>query len=115
MKKSGRIARKRVSRTSSFPPSLGIVDNDAFNGTHAKNPFNFKHYRLTQLALQLDGQEQSGKPLQLNFATGKIARGYISLFRGTGKAFKDEDVDVSREDYEYGCTLFCLDFTPDLG
>ena len=94
---------------------LGIVDNDAFNGTYAKNPFNFKHYRLMQLTLQLDGQEQPVKPLQLNFATGKIARGYMSLFQGTGKAFKDEDIDVSREDYEYGYTLFCFDLTPDLG
>ena len=62
---------------------LGIVDNDAFNGTNAKNPFNFKHYRLTQLTLQLDEQEQPMKLLQLNFAIGKIARGYMSLFQGT--------------------------------
>ena len=94
---------------------LGIVDNDAFNGTYAKNPYNFKHYRLTQLTLQLDGQEQPVKPLQLNFATGKIVREYMSLFQGTGKAFKDEDIDVSRKDYEYGYTLFCFDLTPDLG
>ena len=39
----------------------------------------------------------------------------MSLFRGTGKAFKDEDVDVSREDYEYGCTQFGFDLMPDLG
>ena len=94
---------------------LGIVDNDVFNGTYAKNSFNLKHYRLTRLTLQLDGQEQSVKPLQLKFATGKIARGFMSLFQRAGKAFKDEDIDISREDYEYGYTLFCFDLTPDLG
>jgi hypothetical protein len=94
---------------------MGIVDNDAFNGTYSKNPYNFKHHRLTRIALQLDGQEQPVKPMQLDFANGKIVRGYVSLFAGTGKAFKDEDVDVSREDYEYGYTLFCFDLTPDLG
>ena len=104
-----------VSQEDVFPEQvlsrlvLGIVYNDAFNGTYAKNPFNFKLYRLTQLILQLDRQKQPVKPLKLNFAAGKIARGYMSLFQGTGKAFKDEYLDVSRENYEYGYTLFCFD------
>ena len=37
------------------------------------------------------------------------------MFTGTRKAFKDEDIDVSREDYVGEYTLFCFDLTPDLG
>ena len=35
---------------------IGCVDNDAFNGRYSKNPFNFKHFNLTQLRVYLDGQ-----------------------------------------------------------
>jgi hypothetical protein len=37
------------------------------------------------------------------------------LFTGTGRAFRDEDIDISREDYVDGYTLFCFDLSPDLG
>jgi hypothetical protein len=94
---------------------IGCVDNDAFNGNYKKNPFNFKHYKINRVSLQLDGQEQPVKPLQLDFENGKIALGYMSLFTGTGRAFRDEDIDISREDYVNGYTLFCFDLSPDLG
>ena len=38
----------------------------------------------------------------------------MSLFSSTEKAFKDEDIDVSREDYANGYSLFCFELTPDL-
>jgi len=37
------------------------------------------------------------------------------LFAGTGKAYKDEDLDITREDYARGYTLFVFDLTPDDG
>ena len=39
----------------------------------------------------------------------------MSLFQGTGKAYKDEDIDVASEEYVGGYTLFCLDMTFDFG
>ena len=36
------------------------------------------------------------------------------LFSGTGKQFKDEDNDISRDDYGNGYTLFAFDLTQDL-
>ena len=40
---------------------IGCVDNDAFNGNKAKNPFNFKNFDLTELSVYLDGQQQTDK------------------------------------------------------
>ena len=94
---------------------VGCVDHDAFNGLYAKNPFNFKNYKITKLALQVDAQDQPVKPISCNFDDNVIAEAYLSMFTGTRKAFKDEDIDVSREDYVGGYTLFCFDLTPDLG
>ena len=55
------------------------------------------------------------KPIMCNFDDGVIAEAYLSMFTGTRKAFKDKDIDVSREDYVGGYTLFCFDHTSDLG
>jgi len=35
---------------------VGLVHNEAFNGDLGSNPFNFKHYNLSEIAL--DGQQQ---------------------------------------------------------
>jgi len=93
---------------------LGCVDNDAFNGNYAKNPFNFKHYDLTQLKLYMDGQQQHIKPLEPNFAAHQYIASYMSLFSGTGKQQKDEGNDIARTDYPGGYALYAFDLTPDL-
>ena len=92
---------------------VGCVENDAFNGVFKKNPFNFQNYKITRISLHVDGEEKC--PLTCDFETGRIAQAYMSLFSSTEKAFKDEDIDVSREDYVNGYSLFCFDLTPDLG
>ena len=94
---------------------VGCVDHDAFNGLYSKNLFNFKNYKITKLALQVDAQDQPVKPILCNFDDGVNAEAYVNMFTGTRKAFKDEDIDVSREDYVGGYTLFYFDLTPDLG
>ena len=63
-----------------------IVNNRAFNGDLGSNPFNFKHYNLSEIALYLDGQQQFAlKPIQSDYANGLYIRAYESLFTSTGK------------------------------
>src|SRR6267154_1102871 len=93
---------------------IGMVDNDSYNGLYDKNPFNFKHYSLTQMKVFLDGQPQFIRPIEANFTTNQTIMGYISLFSGTGKQNKDEGNDISREDYAVGYTLYGFDLKADL-
>ena len=65
---------------------VGLVDTDAFNGSFAKNPYNFKNYKITDISLKSDGQEQSGQSITLDFATGTIMEGYWSLLQTVGKS-----------------------------
>jgi hypothetical protein len=37
-----------------LPIRIGMVDADAFNGTYAKNPFNFKNYNITTMGLTVN-------------------------------------------------------------
>jgi hypothetical protein len=93
---------------------VGYVDSDAYNGSYAKNPFNFNHYNTNFLALYVDGHQVPAKPLQPHFRTSKYIRSYLSLFTGTGQLYQDEGNEVSRDDYGQGYTLFAFDLTPDL-
>jgi hypothetical protein len=36
---------------------IGCVDSDALNGTITKNPFDFKHYKINFVALNVDGRQ----------------------------------------------------------
>ena len=35
---------------------MAIVDNDAYTGSNAKNPFNFKHFSASQVEIYLNGE-----------------------------------------------------------
>jgi hypothetical protein len=93
---------------------IGCVDNDAFNGDYAKNPYNFKHYNLTQVKVFLDGQHQYIKPIEPNYNSRQYVQAYMSLFTGTAKHMRDEGNDITREDFDAGYTIYAFDLTPDL-
>ena len=69
---------------------LCFIDNDAYNGSYNKNPFNAKHNDINFLALYLDGRQVPSKPLQPNFAEGAYVRSYLDLLASTGKAFEND-------------------------
>jgi len=38
---------------------IGLVDNRAYNGDRQRNPFNFQHFNLNEIAVYLDGQQHT--------------------------------------------------------
>ena len=69
---------------------LCCIDNDVFNGSYAKNPFTAKNNDIDFLAVNVDGRQVPGKPLQPNFGQGRYVRSYINLFCSTGNVSQDE-------------------------
>ena len=94
---------------------IGMVDNDAYNGSYRKNPFNFKHYDIRQVKIFLDGQSQQHiKAIETNFDDHQYIGAYMSLFSGSGKYRRDEGIDIAREEYSGGYALFAYDLSADL-
>lgn len=96
---------------------IAIVDNDAYNGSYRKNPYNFKNYEVSSLAVFADSNEVPQKPLQLKYSDDggqAYLLGYQSLFNGTGTMLGDHGNQISRDDYPNGYTLYCFNLTPDL-
>ena len=93
---------------------LGCLDSEAYAGSYHKNPFNFHHYDINFVAVNVNGRQIPGKPLQPNFEKGQYIRSYQTLFTALNKFGQDEGNQISRNDYTAGYTLFAFDFTPDL-
>ena len=93
---------------------IGCVDNDAFNGTYKKSPFEFKHYNLNYLCVYVDGEPAPYKALEPQFDQDLYIQAYHSLFLGTEKAAQDKGIDISRSDYSQGYALYAFDLSTDL-
>jgi hypothetical protein len=94
---------------------VGLVDNRAYNGDRARNPFNFQHFSLTEIGIYLDGQSHGLKPLKLDYGSGRFVEAYVGLFSGTNNLNRDEGNGISRFEYANGYALYAYDLTPDLG
>ena len=103
---------------------FGLVDSNAYTGDYSKNPFNFKHYDISTITLSVNGEEIPFKQLRLKFPnpsdseskkkTVDFIQAYNTLFSGTGKMFSNMGLDITRDDYPHGFTLFAFDLTPDM-
>jgi hypothetical protein len=65
------------------------VDSDALNGTIGENPFDFKHYKINFVSLNVEGRQIPAKPSKQGVSFGIIfSRNGISFvlihFSGTG-------------------------------
>ncbi|XP_035221034.1 uncharacterized protein F54H12.2-like, partial [Stegodyphus dumicola] len=52
---------------------VACIDNDAFNGSYKKSPFEFKHYNINFIGVYVDGQPVPHNPLQPNFGTRAVS------------------------------------------
>ena len=90
---------------------IAMVDNAAFTGTFNKNPYNFKTYDISYLALFVDGEPSMAKPFKPS--DGNYVRCYQSLYQGLNK-LGERGAITKREDWPNGYSLFAYDLTPDL-
>ena len=90
---------------------MAIVDNDAYTRSIAKNPFNFKHFIASQVAIHLNG-EMPAPPLKLNFADNQYIDGYRSLFATTGRIDMNNSLNITRAYYKSGYCIFVFDTSP---
>jgi hypothetical protein len=100
---------------------FGMVSAQAFNGDVSKNPFNFKHYYIADIAITIDGINVPGKPLQLdgwpgdNMAEGRqYVDAYLNLSEVSGTMGQNAGNAITLEQFAKGYSLFGFNLDPEL-
>jgi hypothetical protein len=101
---SGQLPRRLI---------FGCVDGDAYRGSLAKSPFNFKNYSITEVKVVCGGQTFPAHPLRLDFPNDSYLRAYDQLFEVLDLAKDNKGNQISRSNYKHGRCFFAFDFTPD--
>ena len=83
-------------------------------GSYTLNTYNFQHFGLSKLELNVIGTVFGGKPLEFDFAANKYLAGYWSLVTAMGMISSHHGCTISREEYKSSYTLFAFDLTPTL-
>ena len=89
---------------------IACVDNDAFNGSYKKSPFEFQHYNINFVGVYVDGQPVPHNPLQPNFDNNQFIRAYQNLFINSD----NKGLYLSRSEFPQGYSLFKFELSPDL-
>lgn len=92
---------------------IGLVDQNAFNGSIKLNPFNFKHYDVNHIAIRLNGEQIPSAPYNPDFAKGHCIREFKDLYDNIGIGSMDFSCMINFDHFKNGCTLYSFDLTPD--
>ena len=94
---------------------LGIINNDAFNGTYTTNPFYFQNYDLSFLAVYINGEMFPKTPYEPNFTTGvrNIEREYYEFLLNLGTLTSPITPPIDFANWTSGHTLYCFNFNSD--
>ncbi len=88
---------------------LGLVTDSAMTGGYQENPFNFQHFNLNYLTLNVNGENLPNRPFTPDFTNKKYLREYYSMFEGLEIQNSAKSINISRDEYAKGYTLFVFD------
>ena len=94
---------------------IALVHSTAANGSYSTNPFELKHFNLTEIALYENGQSIAGPPIKLNMAQRMSLNAYYQLLESIG-AIGERALypPLTYEDFKSHSTVFCFTRSPDL-
>ena len=93
---------------------VAFVKNQAYCGDYMLNPYNFKHFGITSFSVYLDGIQYPAKAFTPDFTNELFQREQYSLFDALNMLGTDSTIDINRDNYAKGNTIFGFNFAPDL-
>lgn len=94
---------------------IGMLTNSSFNGDAAESPMQFKHFSLTQLSLQRDGENVPyTQPLQVDFDNKLNAQAYMRMIQNLEMFNSNISNGITPSEYLKSYPLFVFNLTPDL-
>ena len=92
---------------------VGLVDHEAKNGDLTKDPFNFAHFDLKSIGLDVGGFPVPTKPLTMDYDNNMFTRAFYNLGKVAQKDKCNFDHGLSRDMFANGYALYAFDLTSD--
>ena len=93
--------------------TLGFITNTAFMGNYSSNPYEFKHFNLCHISLNVEGDSVPTRPLTPDYSLKRYTECYETIFKGTKMLGDDVTHGITYEEYPNGYCLYCFNLTPD--
>lgn len=92
---------------------IALVNNEAFNGSNAMNPFNFKNYDIQNIMCVVNSKEFPPRGFECDFKTRHINKAFRGLYEAMGQ-IDNPRCSITRNEFINGYTVFGFNFIPDL-
>lgn len=93
---------------------VGFVKHSAVSGNFTQNPFNFEHFNLERIQLNVAGHSIPYRhAIDLDFNEDDYILGYSSIYKGLNKGIYLTGNDISYDEFKQGYALFAFNLTPD--
>ena len=102
--------------TDKMPSYLvfGMIENDAFDGSVAKNPYNFQPFDLKEFYLLVNGTSYPSQPVKLDKSSMDYHHVYVNEFLDKLKLKNsNDDIGISAEDWIGGNFFWIVDLNVD--
>lgn len=105
----------RLATNNVVPKNIvvGMTLTTAAKGHYQLNPFDFKHFDLSKIALKVNGIRVPQEPLEVDFDKSHIMRAYVHTQANCGRWRTEVSNSITPANFVGGVTLFAFDLTPD--
>jgi hypothetical protein len=94
---------------------VAMIPNSALSGSLSHNSFDFKNYKLNYITAHIDGQQYPKKAYTPDFEKHLTTREYLGFLESFNQLGTNPIIDLTKEQWEKGNTIFGFNFAPDLG
>ena len=91
--------------------TIAFVTDASMSGGYQQNPFNFGHFGLSQLGLNVNGNMVPNRPYTPDFTANRYIREYMGLHEGLRMLFTNRAIDITYDEFRGGYAIFIFDLT----
>ena len=92
---------------------IAMVNMDAKNGDITKDPFNFQHFDVNSIRLQVNNKSFPVEPLTPDFANDNFMQTYKHLYENSSIKTNNVGLSITPTAFAHGCTIFGWDLNHD--
>lgn len=91
---------------------IGFVKNSASTGARNENPFNFEHFKLSEIGLTVNGTPIPAYKLTADFEKKEVQQVYLNTLASLGLDTTNRALDITQGDFCNGYAIYGFKVAP---